>query len=106
MPFQPTYINTAKSTIENENQFLDRLLSNMKNDYDYIIIDVPPTIFPFTNNALTISDYTVIVMQTELDCLTGAMDFSDYVEMMKGYNTSLFILGILLYLEKKRSKID
>lgn len=102
----PQYLTTLNYKNGKENHFLNDLLSDMKDDYDYIIIDVPPTISPFTNNALIASDYAVIVMQTELDSLTGAMDFNDYIEMMQKSNPALSVLGILPYLEKKRSKID
>lgn len=91
---------------QKESYYLDYLLRDIKNDYDYIIIDVPPTMSPFTNNALVASDYTVIVMQTELDSLTGTIDYYEYVQIMAKYNPKLQVLGIIPYLEKKRSKID
>lgn len=91
---------------EMEHNFLDYLLSKVKNQYDYVIIDVPPTISEFTNNALVASDYTLIIMQTEPDSLKGAIDYNNYAVEMKKFNPGLSVLGILPYLEKKRSKID
>src|SRR5699024_8432229 len=91
---------------EKKHYYLDYLLEQIKNDYDYILIDVPPTISEFTNNALIASDYTMIIMQTEHDSLSGAISFNDYVIGMKSFNTELETIGILPYLKKKRSKID
>lgn len=90
----------------NEHYYLDYLLTDLKNDYDFVIIDVPPTISEFTNNALAASDFTLIIMQTEPDSLSGAIDYSQYTEEMKKFNPELKVLGILPYLENKRSKID
>src|SRR5699024_132001 len=85
---------------------LDHVLKDIRNDYDYILIDVPPTISEFTNNALVASDYTLIIMQTEPDSLSGAISFKDYAEGMQTFNTHIKIAGILTYLKKKSSKID
>src|SRR5699024_8582009 len=86
--------------------YLDYLLEQIKDDYEYILIDVPPTISEFTNNALVASDFTLIIMQTEPDSLSGAVSFNDYVIGMKTFNPELKTIGILPYLKKKRSKID
>lgn len=91
---------------ETEHYFLDFLLNDLKDNYDFIIIDVPPTISEFTNNALTASDYTLIIMQTEPDSLSGAIDFNQYANEMKKFNSNLETIGILPYLENKRSKVD
>lgn len=85
---------------------LDHVLNDVKNQYDYILIDVPPTISEFTNNALVASDFTLIIMQTEPDSLSGAINYKDYAEGMQKFNPSLEIAGILPYLKKKSSKID
>src|SRR5699024_7689819 len=60
----------------------------------------------FTNNALVASDFTVIIMQTEPDSLSGAINYKEYAEGMQAFNPPLEIAGILPYLKKKSSKID
>src|SRR5699024_6481236 len=68
---------------------LDYVLDDIKNSYDYILIDVPPTISEFTNNALVASDFTVIIMQTEPDSLSGAINYKEYAEGMQAFNPPL-----------------
>lgn len=91
---------------EKKHYYLDYLLEKVKDNYEYILIDVPPTISEFTNNSLVASDFTLIIMQTEPDSLSGAVSFNDYVNGMKSFNPELKTVGILPYLKKKRSKID
>lgn len=43
--------------------YLDTLLDPLKAQYDYIIVDIPPTISLITDSALFMSDYCVIVLQ-------------------------------------------
>lgn len=90
----------------NKHYFLTFLLKDIKENYDFIIIDVPPTFSDFSNNAVTASDYSLIIMQTEPDSLLGAIEYNKYVNDMKQFNPNLKVLGILPYLENKRSKID
>lgn len=95
-----------KADLYKEHYYLKFLLKDLKNDYDFLIIDVPPTISEFTNNALIASDYTLIIMQTEPDSLTGAINYNNYTKKMKEFNKDLEVIGVLPYLENKRSKID
>lgn len=86
--------------------YLDYLLKQIEDDYDYIIIDVPPTISEFTNNALVASDFALPILQTEISSFLQTVQFKKYVEGMKVHNPSLTILGVLPYLEKKGGKVD
>jgi len=90
-----------------QHYFLAFLLEGIKYDYDFVIIDVPPTISEFTNNALVSSDHTLIIMQTEPDSLIGAIEYHRHaIKMSEEFNPKLKVSGILPYLAKKRSKID
>lgn len=90
----------------NKHYYFDYLLGELKDNYDFVIIDVPPTISENTNNALVASNYSLIIMQSEPDSLAGAIDFNDYIKGMKQFNPDLEVLGVLPYLVNKRSKID
>lgn len=59
---------------------LDALLEPLKDKYDYIFIDVPPTISDYTDNALVATDYLAVVIQTHEEALSSAETFLPYVE--------------------------
>lgn len=59
---------------------LDALLEPLKDKYDYIFIDVPPTISDYTDNALFATDYLAVVIQTHEEALSSAETFLPYVE--------------------------
>lgn len=59
---------------------LDALLEPLKDEYDYIFIDVPPTISDYTDNTLVATDYLAVVIQTHEEALSSAETFLPYVE--------------------------
>jgi len=87
--------------------FLDFLLTSIKDDYDFIIIDVPPTISDYTNNAVVASDYVLIVMQTHERSLAAAEKLIPYLEgMNENYNANVSLLGVVPVLMKNDGTVD
>lgn len=85
----------------------DKLLINIKPEYDYILIDVPPTVSIYTDSALMTSDSTVIVMQTQERAMDGARSYIVYLqELINNYEARFDILGILPVLLKNTSQVD
>ncbi|MFP3361723.1 AAA family ATPase, partial [Planococcus sp. SIMBA_143] len=64
-------LNKKVKKESNKHYYFDHLLNDLKDQYDFIIIDVPPTLSEYTNNALVASNYSLIIMQSEPDSLTG-----------------------------------
>jgi len=90
-------------------QYLNRLITPLKESYDYIIIDIPPTISLITDSALYMSDYCIIVLQTHERSLQGAEAFVNYIqsEVIDSYHApTLEILGILPVLLKNGAPVD
>lgn len=85
---------------------LKYLLDQIKDAYDYIIIDVPPTISDFTNNAIVASDYVALVMQTHQDSFESSVKFIDYLRELLEYNPNIDLIGVLPYLVNKKGKVD
>lgn len=87
-----------------------QLLADLKHDYDFIIIDTPPTLSDFTDNAVLASDLVVIVMQTQERSYEGAVSYIKYLNSLIeefGLEIAEFdILGILPVLLKSTSGID
>ena len=87
--------------------FLKGLIEKIKDDYDFILIDVPPTLSTYTDSALLASDYTIIVLQTQERSLVGAEAYVGYLqELVDNYDANFDILGVLPVLLKNNSKVD
>lgn len=86
---------------------LKDVLSHIKNKYDCIIIDTPPTLGMITLNALVASDYILIPIQSSYLCLEGTDDLLETIEKVKKIaNLNLQIIGVLVTLHDKRTNIS
>ena len=76
---------------------LKEALENIKNNYDYIIIDTPPALGILTVNALTACNSVIIPAQADIYSLQGIEQLSKTIQPIKKYcNDNLKIDGILL----------
>lgn len=101
MEFLPNY--------EDRVRYLSTLIEPLRNKYDYIIIDIPPTISLITDSALFMSDYCIIVLQTHERSLQGAEAFINYIQndvINKFKAPTLDVLGVLPVLLKNGAPVD
>lgn len=83
--------------LEEDENFAKIALDSIKNEYDYIFIDCPPSLGMLTVKALSISDGVVIPMQCEFYSLEGMSQLFNTIKKIKQlYNPTLQIVGILL----------
>ena len=83
--------------LEEAENFTKLALDSIKDNYDYIFIDCPPSLGMLTVKALTASDGVVIPMQCEFYSLEGMSQLLNTVKRIRQlYNPSLQIVGILL----------
>lgn len=88
-------------------QYFSKLIEPLKEDFDFIFIDVPPTISIITDSALYASDFVVVVLQTQERSLQGAEVFTKYLQsLIDEYNADLDIIGILPVLLKNGAAVD
>ena len=88
-------------------KYFSTLLEPLKADYDYIFIDVPPTISIITDAALYASNFVVVVLQTQERSLQGAEVFTGYLQsLIDDYGADLDIVGILPVLLKNGAAVD
>lgn len=96
-----------RAPIRERNLILSRLLEPLKGRYDYIIIDVPPTLSTLVNNAVLASDFVVLVFQTQSSSLDGIQHTISYLsQLQRDYQAKFALLGIVLYLVSKRDQAD
>lgn len=105
----PSLLQPEMSRVKEQRiSYFARQLEAVNDDYDIIIIDVPPTLSVFTDSAIYATDEVIIVLQTQQRSLDGAETFFEYLQQM--YNTysniDIDILGVLPVLLKKRSGLD
>jgi chromosome partitioning protein len=93
-------------SIPNREKQLLRLINKVKKDYDFILIDCPPSLGLLTLNALVVSDSVLIPIQSEFLALEGLKSLSETIRLVKeNFNKNLKILGILITMHSKRLKL-
>jgi len=86
---------------------LKDLLANVKDRFDYIIIDCPPALSLLTLNAFTASNFVLIPLQSEFYALEGLGQLLDTIKRVKSsFNPGLKIKGILLTMFDKRTNLS
>ena len=85
---------------------LKKHILTIKDRYDYIIIDCPPSLGILTTNALTASDSVIIPVQCEFFALEGIMQLLNTIMLVqKNLNPTLDIEGVLLTMLDLRTKL-
>jgi chromosome partitioning protein len=75
---------------------LRELFAPLREEYDYIIIDCPPSLGLLTLNALTSSDFVIIPLQTEFLALQGLAKIKQVIQKVKlRLNKNLHIGGVI-----------
>ena len=104
----PTNINLSGAAVElvdapEREKTLKKALEPVRDDYDYIFIDAPPSLGLLTLNALAASDGVIIPMQCEYYALEGLADLITTMRLTKKrFNPDLRIEGILLTMYDRR----
>lgn len=86
---------------------LSELLESVRDEYDYIIIDLPPHLGLLTVNGLAASDYGVVVLQSEPLCWKALDRYLELLQTIKQkLNPALSLGGILMTMQDVRATID
>jgi len=75
---------------------LEKALAPVRNDYNYVLIDTPPSLGLLTVNAFVASDGVIVPVQTEYLSLRGLVQLENTLEMVRdNLNPDVAIMGIL-----------
>ncbi|MGJ8667043.1 MAG: ParA family protein [Patiriisocius sp.] len=92
---------------ENREYMLKQVITDLKNDYDYIIIDCAPSLGLLTLNALTAADAVIIPIQCEYFALEGLGKLLNTIKsVQKIHNPALDIEGLLLTMFDSRLRLS
>ena len=87
-------------------QELKKVIDQVRDDYDFVIIDCPPAVGIITVNALVASDACIIPVQCEYFSLEGLKQVLSAVELIRsGMNPSLTIEGLLFTMFDARTRL-
>jgi chromosome partitioning protein len=82
-------------------------LNTVKEYYDFIFIDTPPTLGLITLNALVAASHVIIPIQSSYLCLEGTDDLLETIDKVKRIaNPDLKILGVIITLHDKRTNLS
>lgn len=92
---------------EEREYVLKKILQKLKSDYDYIIIDCPPSLGLLTVNGLTAADSLLVPIQCEYYALEGVTElFDTLARLRRGLNPQLTIEGLLLTMYDERTNLS
>lgn len=92
---------------EEDLSLLGRALIGVRPNYDFVVVDAPPSIGALTLNSLVAADLLIVPIQTEYYALEGIAGMMETVERVRGsLNLELRILGILLTMYDGRTNLS
>lgn len=106
----PSSLDLASAELElasvyGREQILAQLLKKVKN-YDFVLIDCPPSMGMLTINAMVASTFVLIPLQAEFLPLKGAKSFLKHLTSIQKMNKDLRLLGFVLTKYDARKKMN
>ena len=93
--------------MEKREWILKEALKPLENQFDYVLIDCPPSLNLLTINALVASNSVIVPLQCEFLALEGLTDLIKNIERVKkSFNQDLKVQGIVLTMFDKRNNLS
>jgi chromosome partitioning protein len=109
LPSSPDLAGAAldlDATTENM-QLLSKALMGVRPNYDFIVLDAPPSFGALTLNALAAADQLVVPVQCEYYALEGIAGMMDTIERVQAsLNPGVRVLGLLLTMADHRTRLS
>ena len=101
-----TFAEVKLLELKDRELILRKILENIKDNYQYIVIDCPPSLNILTVNALAVSDFVIIPTQCEYYALEGLTALLETIDKIKiSVNEGLKIGGILRTMYDPRNNL-
>jgi len=107
-PTVPQLANTEVKLHKANKKFiqLKHAIAEVEPDFDYILIDCPPSLSLLTVNALVAADYLILPVQTEFYALEGVGQLLETITLLKkAMNPNLKLLGVLPTMADERTAL-
>ena len=93
--------------VENREYIIKKEIDKVKNDYDFVIIDCPPSLSMLTVNALTATDTVLVPIQCEYYALEGLSQLIHTINLVKKrLNKNLEIEGVVFTMYDARTNLS
>mgnify|MGYP001073740380 FL=1 len=108
----PSNVNLAGAEIElidveNREYILKNILYNIKDRYDYIVLDCPPSLSMLTVNAMTAADTVLVPIQCEYYALEGLTQLIHTINLVKRkLNPELELEGVVFTMYDARTNLS
>ena len=112
LDIMPAHTDLAGATIElvnmdNREFRLQNIVNKLRHNYDFILIDCPPSLALLTLNGIVAADYILIPVQTEYYALEGLSQLLNSVNLVKdNLGCDIKILGALCTMHDKRNRFS
>jgi len=108
LPATQDLVAIERELVDEEDQAfrLRNALKDVADDYDYVVIDCPPSLGILTINALSAADYVVVPLQCEYYALEGLSQLRGTIDRVKGsLNPALEVHGVVLTMFDPRNNL-
>ncbi len=100
-------VEVEMASMENKEFLLRQCMAGLRERYDYVFLDCPPSLGFLTVNALTAADSVLVPLQCEYFALEGLSQLLKTIKAVKrGLNPNLKLAGILLTMYDSRNSLS
>lgn len=102
------FLDRTFNTESEKVSFFAKKIESLKSKYDFIFIDVPPTISLSNDTAFYACDQIIVVLQTQERSLSGAEVLIKYLQetLINEFHSTVDVMGILPVLSKRNAAVD
>lgn len=88
-------------------KYLDSKLSKLRDQYDVIFVDVPPSISIYSKSAMYFADWAIVILQTQVKSMRNAMQYLEYMEFFTNeFSTNLRVAGVIPFMLESGDAVD